>query len=54
MKRIVFNGCWVGTNVVGVSRYAYNIIKELDKLLENSKDKYYVSYSFQLMLLSVI
>ena len=27
MKRIVFNGCWVGTNVVGVSRYAYNIIK---------------------------
>ena len=42
MKRIVFNGCWVGTNVVGVSRYAYNIIKELDKLLENFKDKYCV------------
>lgn len=42
MKRIVFNGCWVGTNVVGVSRYAYNIIKELDKLLEDSKDKYCV------------
>lgn len=42
MKRIVFNGCWVGTNVVGVSRYAYNIIKELDKLLDGSKDKYYV------------
>ena len=42
MKRIVFNGCWVGTNVVGVSRYAYNIIKEFDKLLEDSKDKYYV------------
>ena len=38
MKRIVFNGCWVGTNVVGVSRYAYNIIKELDKLLDGSKD----------------
>lgn len=42
MKRIVFNGCWVGTNVVGVSRYAYNIIKELNKLLEDSKDKHCV------------
>ena len=42
MKKIVFNGCWVGTNVVGVSRYAYNIIKELDKLLENFYDKYCV------------
>lgn len=42
MKKIVFNGFWVGTNVVGVSRYAYNIIKELDKLLEDSKGKYCV------------
>lgn len=42
MKRIVFNGCWVGTHVVGVSRYAYNILKELDKLLVSSTDKYCV------------
>ncbi|NJP41561.1 glycosyltransferase family 4 protein [Oscillospiraceae bacterium HV4-5-C5C] len=43
MKRIVFNGCWAGKNVVGVSRYAYNILRELDKLLDNSKDKYCVN-----------
>ena len=42
MKRIVFNECWAGTNVVGISRYVYNIIKELDKLLENVADKYCV------------
>lgn len=44
MKRIVFNGCWVGTNVVGVSRYAYNIIKELNNFLRTLRISIVWSY----------
>lgn len=33
MKKIVINGCWVGTQVVGVSRYALNLVKGLDTLI---------------------
>lgn len=38
MKKIVFNGCWVGTDVDGVSRYAYNLIREMDKLLDKANE----------------
>lgn len=34
MKKIVINGCWVGTQVVGVSRYALNLVKGLDSLID--------------------
>ena len=37
MNTIVFNGCWVGTDIVGVSRYAHNLIIEIDKILIDRK-----------------
>ncbi|MGN1124809.1 MAG: glycosyltransferase family 4 protein [Candidatus Gastranaerophilaceae bacterium] len=37
MNNIIFNGCWIGANMVGVNRYAYNLINEFDKILENVK-----------------
>ena len=38
MNTIVFNGCWVGTDVVGVSRYAYNLVCEIDRILVNRNE----------------
>lgn len=37
MKKIVINGCWAGTQVVGVSRYALNLVKNLDSMIDTQK-----------------